>query len=85
MRDVPREQDLKNAKIAPISNAISLNIKNERKEVLKNMENLRKSVKLKKRANPFEKIVSKIINSESIQEEKNEYLNNIPSISINNK
>jgi hypothetical protein len=49
----------------PISNAFTLNIKNQRKEVLKNMENLRKSVKLKKRANPLEKIITKLMNIES--------------------
>ncbi len=51
-------------KIAPISNAFSLEIKNEREEALKNMEHLRQSVKLKKRANPLEKIINKLIGND---------------------
>ena len=55
-------------KIAPISNAFSLDIKNQREEALKNMEHLRQSVKLKKRANPLEKIVSKLMHNEQVRE-----------------
>jgi hypothetical protein len=63
----------KDKKIIPISNAFTLNIKNEREEALKNLENLRKSVKLQKRSNPMEKIVSKlIISTESKDETKTE-------------
>ncbi len=51
-------------KMAPISNAFSLEIKNQREEALKNMEQLRKSVKLKKRANPLEKIMNKLMITE---------------------
>ena len=51
-------------KITPISNAFSLEIKNQREEALKNMEHLRQSVKLKKRANPLEKIMNKLIGNE---------------------
>lgn len=51
-------------KIAPISNAFSLEIKNQREEALKNMEHLRQSVKLQKRANPLEKIMNKLIGNE---------------------
>ena len=51
-------------KIAPISNAFSLEIKNQRDEALKNMEHLRQSVKLKKRANPLEKIMNKLIGND---------------------
>lgn len=51
-------------KIAPISNAFFLEIKNQREEALKNMEHLRQSVKLQKRANPLEKIVNKLIGNE---------------------
>ena len=54
----------KDHKKAAISNAFSINIKNERKEVIKNMENLRNSVKLQKRANPLEKLMSKMIKHE---------------------
>ena len=43
-----------------LENAFVINIKNEREEVMRNMENLRKSVKLKKRANPLEKNMIKI-------------------------
>lgn len=57
--------------IIPISNAFTLNIKDERQEILKNMENLRKSVKLKKRANPLEKIMSKLCMNEKSEENKN--------------
>ncbi len=50
----------KDRKQAAISNAFQLNLKNQKEEVLKNMENLRKSVKMKKRANPLEKIITKL-------------------------
>jgi hypothetical protein len=56
-----KKGDKEERQMAPISNAFTLNIKNERHEVLKNMENLRKSVKLKKRANPLEKIITKLM------------------------
>jgi hypothetical protein len=42
-----------------------LDIKNQREEALKNMEHLRQSVKMKKRANPLEKIMSKLMSSEN--------------------
>jgi len=51
---------LKDKKLIPISNAFTLNIKNEKSQACKNMENLRRSVKLKKRANPLEKILTKL-------------------------
>jgi hypothetical protein len=41
-----------------------MNIKNQREEALKNMEHLRQSVKLKKRANPLEKIMTKLLHNE---------------------
>ena len=52
-------------KIAPIENAFMLDIKNQRKEALNNMESLRLSVKMKKRANPLEKIMSKLMSNEN--------------------
>ena len=54
----------KDHRIIPISNAFKVEIKNEKQEVIKNMENLRNSVKMKKRANPFEKIMNKLITAE---------------------
>lgn len=52
-------------KIVPIENAFMLDIKNQRQEAINNMENLRLSVKMKKRANPLEKIMSKLMSSEN--------------------
>ena len=52
-------------KVSSISNAFNLEIKNQREEALKNLEQLRKSVKFAKRANPMEKIMSKLIGSDS--------------------
>lgn len=52
-------------KIAPIENAFMLDIKNQRQEALNNMETLRLSVKMKKRANPLEKIMTKLMSSEN--------------------
>jgi len=61
VQEVNPKKDIKNA---PLSNAFSINIKNEREEVAKQMDNLRKSVKLQKRANPLEKLMSKMIKHE---------------------
>lgn len=61
MKDSISSKGKKDFKLVPISNAFTLNIKNEREAVIQNIENLRKSVKLKKRANPFEKILTKLI------------------------
>ena len=63
--DMKKTKSIKETfKITPISNAFSLEIKNQREEALKNMEHLRQSVKLKKRANPLEKIMNKLIGNE---------------------
>ena len=65
VEDMKKTKSIKETfKITPISNAFSLEIKNQREEALKNMEHLRQSVKLKKRANPLEKIMNKLIGSE---------------------
>ena len=47
-------------------NAFTVNFKNQREEIIRNIENLRKSVKLKGRSNPLEKIMSKIAKNEEI-------------------
>jgi hypothetical protein len=63
--DMKKTKSIKETfKITPISNAFSLEIKNQREEAIKNMEHLRQSVKLKKRANPLEKIMNKLIGNE---------------------
>jgi hypothetical protein len=49
-------------KTTVINNAFRVDIKNLKQEALKSMEQLRQSVKMKKRANPLEKIRSKLIN-----------------------
>lgn len=59
-------------KVEPISNAFTLNIKNEREEVLRNIEILRRSIKLKKRSTPLEKIMSKILNNDKREESDKE-------------
>ena len=65
VEDMKKTKSIKETfKITPISNAFSLEIKNQREEALKNMEHLRQSVKLKKRANPLEKIMNKLIGNE---------------------
>lgn len=65
VEDMKKTKNIKETfKITPISNAFSLEIKNQREEALKNMEHLRQSVKLKKRANPLEKIMNKLIGNE---------------------
>ena len=51
-------------------NAFNLNIKNKKEEVMKDMETLRKSVKLKKRANPLEKQMSKLAQKAVKEEQK---------------
>lgn len=57
--------DKKDQKLNPTSNAFTITIKNyQREEVLRNMENLRKSVKLQKRANPLEKLMARMIKNE---------------------
>lgn len=64
--EVEKTGEGKNAmKIAPIENAFILDIKNQRQEALDNMESLRLSVKMKKRANPLEKIMTKLMSSEN--------------------
>ena len=44
----------------PTDNAFTVTFKNQREEVLRNIETLRKSVKLKGRPNPLEKIMTKM-------------------------
>ncbi|CDW79969.1 kinase superfamily protein isoform 1 [Stylonychia lemnae] len=62
--DIKPKDQKSAAKNQSISNAFTLDIKNQKEESQKNIDNLRKSVKLKKRANPLEKIITKLIISE---------------------
>lgn len=54
----------------PTDNAFTVTFKNQREEVLRNIETLRKSVKLKGRPNPLEKIMTKMAKQEEMQKEK---------------